>query len=277
MEEIDIQNIESIFNSPLVNKFYSSFKSISNPEFPEMNYFGINFSKGKISSVKFYFAFFHRLTNNEVAQMLPITADFYKYYKLWDESKIRSLEHTGCTFEVNIKPNKEPTFGFHFRLKPGDESYQLIGLPKLLDINLLEFNARPGINFEYCGDDVLIKKYYYFSSEDSKKYFADRFKLPYIEKIHLVEYTESDSLSKANLWRFDYTEENNNRSNRFSKKELSIIELFREKYNLYNISEGYYENDDTVATYFFNTIRNDGYTPFDFSENFQIDTLKLFV
>lgn len=277
MEVIDANNIESIFTSKSVKKLYSLHKNLVNPAYPEMNYFGINFSNGKVSSVKFYFAFFHRLDIADIAKFLPVTSDFLKYYSLWDESATRNIEHTGCTFELKIKPGKEPTYGFHFRLKPIEESYNVIGYPKLVPFNMLEVNTRPGINFEYCGNETVIKKYYYFNSPQHKEYFANRFNLPHVKNIHLLEYTESAHFSKANFWRFDYTDENRNRPTMFHETDLEIINLFRKKYNLINVSEGYYENEDTVATYFFNTLNNEGFTPFDHPENFQIDTLKLFI
>jgi hypothetical protein len=273
---IDISNIERFLSHPKVVETYNNFNALVSADFPAMNYIGINFDKTGVCSLKFYFAFYQRLTKEEVLKFIPHTADFDKYYHLWDASKKKSLGHTGCTFEIKFKGNLEPVLGFHFRLKPIKESYDLIGYPQHLPVAVGTLGTRPGINYEYSKDDVLRKKYYYLVQEDHKSYIAERFNKPFANNVQFAEYTESDLFSKVNLWRFDYSEENMNRPNYFRDSEQEMIDFFKRKYGLVNISEGYYENDEVKATYFFNTFETETFSKFDDPRNFQIDTLKLF-
>ena len=273
--ETDLFNL---FKHPKVQETYKNYLSLSSKKYPNINYIGVNFNnKGDINSVKFYFAFFHKLTKNEIQKFIPHTNDFDRYYHLWDESKKRSLEHTGCTFEIKFKESLIPTIGFHYRLKPIKESYDLIGYPKNIPFNLLDVGTRPGINYEYTLESVLRKKYYYLEKPTHKEYIARMFNKPFAQDASLIEYTEADQISKVNIWRFDYSNDNLNRPNYFNSSEMRIINLIKEKYGLISISDGFYKDDLIKATYFFNTVNNTTNNPFDRKENFNIDTIKLFL
>jgi hypothetical protein len=268
----------TLFKHPKLLNTYRNYLEVFSSSYPDMNYIGLNFnSLGQLVSVKFYFAFFHRLTKEEILKFIPHTIDFDKYYHLWEESKIRSLEHTGCTFELKFKNSFEPTDGFHFRLKPIKESYDLIGYPEKISLNPLECGTRPGINFEYTGAEMLMKKYFYFEDQLSKDYIADLFQKPFAKKAALLEYTEAKDIQKVNIWRFDYSNENMSRPNYFEGVEKDVIEMVRNKYGLIPISDGFYKNDLTKAVYFFNTDNKNLELPFEEKENFNIDTLKLLV
>jgi hypothetical protein len=270
-------DLEKYIFHPLVSKSYQTHKELTKNDFrPYLNYFGINFDSNGISSFKFYFPFFRRLKKEEIELFLPHSSDFMRYYDLWDESDFRSLEHSGCTFEVKFKPDMVPIFGFHFRLRPTNEAYDLIGLPKLLPFEINNLKTRPGINYEYSTDQVLRKKYYYFDSIEHKNYFASRFKNSFISKANLIEYTESNDFSKINVWRFDHTPENLNRPNVHSVYANQIFDYLNDNYNLMNLSDGYYENESIRASYFFNVIHS-SQAPYDDPENYNIDTLKLFL
>ena len=97
-------DLEKYIFHPLVSKSYQTHKELTKNDFrPYLNYFGINFDSNGISSFKFYFPFFRRLKKEEIELFLPHSSDFMRYYDLWDESDFRSLEHSGCTFEVKFK------------------------------------------------------------------------------------------------------------------------------------------------------------------------------
>lgn len=273
---MDLEKLLTYFNHPKVKETYKNYKSLQVNDYPELNYFGINFDEKGICSVKFYFAFFRRLQKHEVELFLPHTKDFDAYYHLWQESKQRSFEHTGCTFEVKFKGDDFPVTGFHFRIHPTEESYNLIGYPQQLPFNIKDVSTRPGINYEYEKNGVLRKKYYYFENENHKKVIAERFKKPFAEKASLIEYTETEKFSKVNLWRFDYSPENRKRPNYFTKENNNLIDELEKKYGLINVSDGFYENDTIKATYFFNT-NNNSPAAFDDLSNYNIDTLKLFI
>ena len=271
------QDLKKYLHHPVVIETYNKYNALcTDTNKPHLNYFGINFDKNGIASFKFYFAFFKKLELHEIKQFLPITFDFLKYYHLWEESNYKSIEHSGCTFEVKFKPDMTPIYGFHYRLPPTKESYDLIGYPKLLPFNVLDLNTRPGINYEYCNDTVLRKQYYYLDSLEHKKYFAQRFNNPFINKLNLIEYTESDLFSKINGWRIDHTPENLKRPNVHTDYANEIFSSLYKDYNLINISDGYYENNETRASYFFN-IKHTSEAPYDDSENFHVDTMKLFL
>lgn len=272
------EELHTYFNHPVVVSTYKNYNALwaKQQNSPYLNYFGINFDSKGIYSFKFYFAFFNRLTEEEVRSFLPVTDDFFKYYHLWEPSPVKTLEHSGCTFEVKFKGNLDPVFGFHYRLKPVKEAYDLIGYPQQLPFDVLKLNTRPGINYEYAKHDVLRKQYYYLDSDEAKAYFAKRFNNPYLAKVSLIEYTEADRFSKINAWKFDLTTENRNRPNVFNQKATGLINLLEEEYGLINISDGYYENSDIRASYYFN-IHKTSVAPFDDKENLHIDTLKLFI
>jgi hypothetical protein len=270
-------DMNKFFFHPLVSKTYKRHLELTKNDFrPYLNYFGMNFDSEGISSFKFYFPFFRRLKKEEIELFIPHSEDFMRYYHLWDESDFRSLEHSGCTFEVKFNRHLTPILGFHFRLRPTSEAYKLIGLPQLLPFKINDLTTRPGINYEYSQGQVLRKKYYYFDSSDHKIYFANRFNNPFISRVNTIEYTESNDFSKINAWRFDHTPENINRPNVHSDYANQLFDYLNKKYNLINLSDGYYENQSIRASYFFNVI-NSSPSPFDDEVNYNIDTLKLFI
>jgi hypothetical protein len=272
------QELKKYLNHPIVIETYRNYNSLweKRQNSPYLNYFGINFDSQGICSFKIYFAFFDRLIEKEVALFLPETTDFFRYYHLWEPTSVKTLEHSGCTFEIKFKGSLDPILGFHYRLKPIKESYDLIGYPENIPFDVLSLNTRPGINYEYFSDSVLRKKYYYFDSDFHKAYFAKRFNNDFLSKVGLIEYTESDKFSKINAWKFDFTKDNMNRPNPFNEKANAIIDFLKEKYGLINISDGYYESSDIRASYYFN-IHKTSIAPFDDKENLHIDTLKLFL
>lgn len=273
-----IDALEKYLNHPVVINTYKNYNSLwdKNQTLPYLNYFGINFDSKGICSFKLYFAFFNKMSEQDVKLFLPTTNDFFKYYHLWEASSVKTLEHSGCTFEIKFKGSLDPVLGFHYRLKPIKESYDLIGYPEQIPFDVLCLNTRPGINYEYATDSVLRKKYYYFDKDEHKQYFAKRFNNNYLAKVGLIEYTEAEGFSKINAWKFDLTNENMNRPNAFNENASKIIDALKEKYGLINISDGYYEKSDIRASYFFN-IHKTSVAPFDDKENLHINTLKLFI
>lgn len=268
------KDLQAYFDHPLVLETYRNYNELHVKGFPYLNYFGINFDSKGIASVKFYFAFFHRLAPESVLRFLPHSRDFDRYYHLWDESKLKTAEHTGCTFEIKFKGSLHPVLGFHYRLRPEKASYELIGYPQQLPFGVEELDTRPGINYEYAGTDVLRKQYYYLHETKHKAVIAERFGNPEIRKAHVIEYTESDRFSKINAWRLDHTRENLNRENVFSPYAGGIIKDLQEEYGLINASDGFYEGSDVRASYYFN-VKPTSQAPYDDPENFDIDTLKL--
>jgi hypothetical protein len=272
-----IDYILSCLRNPIVQQRYVLFKKLKKEQYPDMNYVGINFKGNDVVSVKIYFSFFHNLKEEDILKYIPTSADYNRYIHLWRESTIRNLEHSGCAFTIKFKPGKPITYGFHYRITPSKEAYDLIGRPNNIPFKVDDLGTRPGINYEYNNNETVVKRYYYFDKDDHREYFAKRFNNPFALNLHLIEYTESDKFSKAIFWRMEYADLNFNRPQFFAPEAEKIVKEFRNKYGLINMLDGYYENDNTIATYFFNTVKNEHQWPFDVPENFQIDTLKLFL
>jgi hypothetical protein len=269
-----LEEVQGLFFHPEVIRMYESFLRVRAKDFPDQNYIGINFKGDRIVSVKFYFAVYRRLSNKEISMFLPDAKDFLKYYHLWDSTNSRSNEHTGCTFEVKFKGSPEPVLGFHYRLRQTDEAYSLIGPAQTLPFDAKLLGTRPGINYEYEQARVLRKRYYYFETNEHKSYLALRFNKPFIRQCSFAEFAEFDDEAKVNIWRLDYSDENMRRPASFSIAAQNVIAEIRKKYGLINISDGYYERDGTVATYFFGTKGGAKYDPFPDLSNFQIDTIS---
>jgi hypothetical protein len=268
--------IAKYIHHPVVTQTYKNFKSIdSDGIYPSMIYFGLNFCDKKVISFKIYFAVYKRLSDAELSNLLPVTDDFKRYYHLWAESKVRNEEHTGCTFEIKFKNSDKPTYGFHYRLNPTQEAYELIGTPKMLGFDISSENTRPGINYEYEPDRILRKRYYYIKSPHNKQIIAKRFNYDYATQAAFIEYTESDAFAKINIWNPNFTIINLNRPSVFSDEENAIINFIKKEYGVINISDGLYEDGKIKATYFFDLKGNAEY-PFIEPENLKIDTLKLF-
>lgn len=272
---LSLTDVTSLLSHPDVKRVYSHYKSLQDNDYPSMNYIGLNFRAGAIVSLKLYFALYKRLEIHDVAPFLPVTDDFFKYYSLWDSSKERSLEHTGCTFEIKFKGTMTPTYGFHFRLRNCEESYDLIGRSSSLPFDDLDLGTRPGINYEYDESGPLRKRYYYAESAEHKEFLSKKFNIPFILKSSLSELSEFNNITKLNVCRFDYSEENMLRENHFNSDEREVIQFFRRKYGLINVFDGFYDDKETKATYFFNT-KDKTENSFNQSKNFHIDTMKLF-
>lgn len=250
------QDIELYLKHPIVKKYYDTYNVVwkKHPDFPYLTYFGINFDCERIVSVKFYFHFFQELTDEEVSLFLPTTQDFNFYKSHFEISKLKSEEYTGCAMEVKFQGSLQPVFGFHFRLKPINESFELIGYPKNLPHELIDLTQRPGINFEYSEKQILMKKYFYFNNDDSKKYFAERFNYKFLKSAKLLEYSESEFFSKLNVWfGKDYQ---GTEHLLYSDAQQSLINQLCQKYKVQNNAFGYYENSDVKAAYFFSTLGN---------------------
>jgi hypothetical protein len=274
---LTLDQFKQLLSHEEVSRVYSHFQSLHDDNYPSTNYIGVNFRRGEIVSVKFYFAVFKRLSAEDASPFLPTTKDFSRYYHLWEASKTRTAEHTGCTFEIKFKNSLDPTYGFHYRLRNCDESYDLIGDSSTLPFSARSLDTRPGINYEYDHDGPLRKRYYYLDLDEHKRYLSDRFEKPFIRKSHFSELAEFKGISKVNVCRFDYSDENMSRPSYFGLKENAVIKWLSDAYGLVNVFDGFYEDKETVATYFFNTLGGNTKGCFDQDINFHIDTIKLFV
>jgi len=265
-----MEEVLKYIEHPKVKATYQRYKSLMTDDYPELNYFGVNFQGDKIVSVKFYFAFFRKLTIEEVAFFLPQTADFMRYYHLWEPTKSKSLDHTGCTFEIKFKADDFPVLGFHYRLKPSDSALDIIGAPRFIPSERIDLKRPLGINFEYEKQEVLKKSYYYFQEQQDLDFIAEKFQIPFAKNVDLAEYAESEHFAKVILWKLDLSDKS--KPQFFTEKNQELIDYYTKNYNLVRFMDGFYENGEVKSTYFINLNRKEE-KPFD---AMKIDTLKLF-
>lgn len=265
-------------NHSMVLAAYEKFNSLRVSEYPDMNYFGLNFLNGKISSVKFYFSIYRRINAGDVEAFLPTADDFMKYYHLWESSKVRTGSHTGCAFSVKFKGDEEPEVGFHYRLIENSESFRLVGQPKTLPFSIDELGTRPGINYEYGPRGrVIRRRYYYLERQVHKDYVAQRFCWPFASSCRLCELTEFGDRAKVIFWTPDYIKKYLDRPDPFDENARSVISRLNNEYGLVNAMDGFYEENGTVSSYFFNTIGPKTGNINEGKRNFHMDTLKLFL
>lgn len=275
---IEYSDIFDLARHETVLAAYDRFLSLRDPDYPDMNYVGLNFRDGKIASLKFYFTTYKGVGPGDVGHFLPCTDDFMRYYHLWDPARVRSAEHTGCAFSVKFKGHKEPEVGFHYRLRPIAEAYRLIGEPETLPFAGLELASRPGINYEYAPDGrVSRRRYYYLEKQAHKDYIARRFGKPFASHSRLCELTEFEGGSKVILWTPDYTPEYLSRPVYFDESSSDIVARLHEDLGLVSAMEGFYEQGGAISTYFFNTLGPKTGNINEGQINFHMDTLKLFI
>jgi len=272
-----INKVIEYINHPLVKKWYYKHREICNryPEYPNMNYFGINFKDNSIVSFKVYFHFFHPLTKEEVSNFTNNISEFFEFYAFHKPSKVRDRRNTGVAFSIKFRENKIYK-GFHYRLENSKKAYELVGKPKLIPENIFDKDFGPGVNYEFSNDNEVFKKYYYFNKSDALSFFANQFNNVDINKAELLEYTESESFSKLISWRFDNRFKNTKKNNFFSELAQDLINQINEKFELVNLSEAEYKNENIKATYFFyfKDVLND--RPFEDNSAFYLNTLQVF-
>jgi hypothetical protein len=246
-------DIESLFRRSDLFETYSNYNAIwqRNPQFPYFNYFGINFDSGGIVSVKFYFHVFNKVILEDAKCFLPTLTDFNEFYQLYDESCEFNINQTGCAFELKFFKDGSVVKGFHMRLRPDHKTYEKIGAPLKIPLEIDRFGLNPGIAFEYSANTVSKKVYYYFDDQEHKDRLADVFNLSVLRSTSLIEYSESEKFYKINTW-YD-NPIFHSQANIFSKNHKNVIERLCEKYGLKAKIYGYYNDLSIKSVYFFNS------------------------
>lgn len=164
-----------------------------------MNYFGVNYLGNSIVSVKLYFSFFD-MPSYEAFNAFSLPSHGYEVIrKYWRPSDSYSFLHQGLTFsmkcyfsEGSIKINNY--VGFRSPMLPWVD-------PRGAILSEEDKENYPGICLESHDGFCEIKNYYYITSDPSKRIVLEDFNVPSSEmdKIFLIEYAESDGMSKVNL------------------------------------------------------------------------------
>ncbi|MBP23220.1 MAG: hypothetical protein CL547_12860 [Alcanivorax sp.] len=79
------------------------------------------------------------------------------------------------------------------------------------------------------------------------------------------------------FWTPDYIKKYLDRPDPFDENARSVISRLNNEYGLVNAMDGFYEENGTVSSYFFNTIGPKTGNINEGKRNFHMDTLKLFL
>ena len=250
-----LENIESYFAKPDVVQFLDRYDRLicSKPKSHYFNFFGINFSGQHIRTVKFYAHIFEELSAKELLEFVPIAEHYNMFSELRTKSREFRADHVGTILELKFThEGQNPTYGFYHNLKLCQESFDLMGFPTDLPESMLGSCSALAVNYEYTETSVLIKKYYQFNDTFSKRYFAKRFGLPFLEHASFVELADSDGFKKIHYCFgarvFDVWDEI---LDTFPSDQVQLIKDMNDKYGLVNITFAQYENQPTRAIYFF--------------------------
>lgn len=245
-----IHQFNAIVNSKEVRSSVDCLlkEGVNSPIF--LNYFGVNYSKNNLVSVKLYFSFFEKPSDiflNEFG-----ISEKYKelIFNNWIPSKTYDFMHQGLTFGLKCYlKNDEIIINkyLHFRTPN-----IVLGMPneiKLFD----EDKFYPGICMEFHENRVEEKKYFYINSTQNINKLLQEFsfhKQVAANELHQIEFTESNEEKKVNLI-FKNTES----ISKLLKEDDNwfINELnryFFEKYKLYYYGYGKRLDKDVNALYF---------------------------
>src|SRR5688572_20454087 len=122
--------LKELISTQTISEFIGTALHLSSArQKPYLNYFGFNYDTEKITTVKFYVAFFHRLQPGEIARLIPDPSDLLQYYDDWEETDSITRDHSGCTFALKVLPDASVTNYFHLRLKPRAFATPYFGVP----------------------------------------------------------------------------------------------------------------------------------------------------
>lgn len=264
-----IEQFNFIINNQKVNENIRFILDEGDKHSLFINYFGVNYNKEKLVSVKLYFSFFKN-PSNSFLNTFEIN-DIYKnlIFNNWKPSKTYNFIHQGLTFGLKCYLNNGKVIinkYVHFRT-----SNFALGLPSKLNL-FDEDKINPGICLEFHNSYIEEKKYFYINSIENKLKLLKDFGIENkatIKNLNIIEYTESELERKINLGLNNtdsvkkiLTIENNQRL-----KELSFY--FYNKFNLYFFAPGYRINNTTKAIY---------YVPREvYYENFPMQTINLLI
>lgn len=218
------------------------------------SYFGVNFNRHQLLSVKLYFSFLSVEPPSELLDLFEwdeATRNIIQ--KEWKTASRLDYMHQGFTFglkcygmgsTVKINPY------FHFRTP---HHFDLAPVHLKLEKEDLESP------FGYCvekdkqkGDQI--KRYYYIHSQLNKKELHDRFDLTSygitLEDLSFIEYTEGQEENKVNLIIPEAEKVKKFLSHLENPEIMKLSRYFYDKYQLYYYGPGLRKNNDAIAIYF---------------------------
>lgn len=250
--KIEITVVEKCFKEAHLSAFFHKYESLLLSKNSKQCFttLGINFKANKVDSIKFYAHVLEEMTETEILQFLPKTKDYLHYLPLKSKGQIFNSENVGTVLEIKFKVDeKNPSYGFFYLLQNTSESYQAVGLPKNIPLEMMKDCIGVGVNFEYKEKHELSKRYYYFNQPSDKLFFEQNFKLPPLHHANHIEYAEGINLSKVNAYAGDLPNLHD-QTNLFVESERELIQFLNEKYGLTNIGYGIYSNHSIKSVYF---------------------------
>ena len=131
---------------------------------PFLSYVGVNFTSEAIKNYKFYFSFFRRLSEEELAVLLPVAdrGRFDEFYREWHPTTRYGTIHRGTTFAVKMENDGSLTHYYHLRV-PGTP----LGLPERLALGGEDLGNYHGVCEEFTATKTSLKRYYYCRSKQT--------------------------------------------------------------------------------------------------------------
>ncbi len=251
--ENEIRKIESLFKHERLAQFYANYEKLiaNKPHTRNYSYWGVNFKNEEVFSLKFYAHLFDEMTREELMDFIPTTEDFEEYVQLKQSGSELNVNNVGIALELKLEiGSSEIRNGFFYMLKNIPEATKVIGFPDRLPAYLKDKCKSVAVNFEYEGSQKLFKKYYYFKPDDCKGVFEEKFNTKLAEETSLIEYSESETFSKINIFSPGVMD-GNKKGNNFTSQEVEIITFFNNKYGFINLEYGMYDNHEKKSIYFF--------------------------
>src|SRR5262245_61008973 len=97
-----------LLESPAWIEYARRVYAIDPGDHPFLTYVGINFTKERLKNYKFYFSFYRRLSEEELASLLPVPDRSHfdaLYAEAWHPTPRYSQLHRGTTFAVKVEPD----------------------------------------------------------------------------------------------------------------------------------------------------------------------------
>lgn len=245
-----IDQFENIINNQFLQEKVKLMLSQGKKDPLFINYFGVNYNQNNIISIKLYFSFF-KLPSRKFLKMFSFSdSDCDMIEELWVPSSKYEYMHQGLTLGLKcyLKDNDLLINNyFHFRSPKIQKSN-----PKFLNLSHEDYNNNQGVCVEFHGVKRELKQYYYITSEYNKRELLQKLEMPLsdVEKINLIEYTESDLESKVNLI-YDKSDDIDEYFNQLNNHHIiALNKYFFEKYNLYFYCPGIRMNSNIKAIYY---------------------------
>lgn len=238
-------------NAELKSKLKLGVELFYDEKYPYTSYFGLNYSKNKIESIKFYFITFKKIPIEKLKKFFPPIEGVNHIYKDFIESfdfSKENIRNMGVTFSIKINSKKEISYSFYQQHKNFVISPQKLNLP--------EHEAQLRNNFyvkEFNKDSEYEKNYYLIMNKKNIDFLLDFFNVKYISSEHIqgIEYAEFEDSKKMVLVIPNNESKtvfiNNNNDLNFKKLKEDI----EKRYDLVSEFPGLYHKSDKKTVYFF--------------------------